>query len=215
MASEICTLEIEHAVKHNKRLIPVVWKDADGVHQAMSAHNWVFLREEDDFEANFELLIDALDTDLDYVREHTRLLTLSIDWDQNQRRRSAGLRGQELQTAEGWLQQSGSKDPQPAELHREYLTFSRTVVDRFRRLVISSVAVAFICLLGLLVFAFYQRNQAVKIARIAIAQSLAATASMNLETDPELSLLLATKSIRIMSEANETVLPLSLSLIHI
>ena len=171
VASEICTLEIEHAVKHNKRLIPVVWKDADGVHQAMSAHNWVFLRAEDDFEANFELLIQALDTDLDYVREHTRLLTLSIDWDQNQRRRSAGLRGQELQTAEGWLQQSGSKDPQPAELHREYLTFSRTVVDRFRRLVISSVAVAFICLLGLLVFAFYQRNQAVKIARIAIAQS--------------------------------------------
>ena len=32
---------------------------------------------------------------------------------------------------------------------------------------------------------------------------------MNLETDPELSLLLATKSIRIMYEANETVLPLS------
>ena len=209
VASEICTLEIEHAVKHNKRLVPVVWKDADDVHQSMSAHNWVFLRQEDDFEANFERLIDALDTDLDYVREHTRLLTLSIDWDQNQRRRSAGLRGQELQTAEGWLQQSGSKDPQPAELHREYLTFSRTVVDRFRRLVISSVAVAFICLLGLLVFAFYQRNQAVKIARIAIAQSLAATASMNLETDPELSLLLATKSIRIMYEANETVLPLS------
>ena len=42
-----------------------------------------------------------------------------------------------------------------------------------------------------------------------MAQSLAATASMNLETDPELSLLLATKSVRIMSEANETVLPLS------
>ena len=216
VASEICTLEIEHAVKHNKRLVPVVWKDADDVHQSMSAHNWVFLREEDDFEANFELLIDALDTDLDYVREHTRLLTLSIDWNQNQRRRSAGLRGQELQTAEGWLQQSGSKDPQPSELHREYLSFSRTVVDRFQRLVISSVAVAFVCLLGLLVFAFYQRNQAnvqrqqaEEIARIAIAQSLAATASMNLETDPELSLLLATKSIRIMSEANETVLSLS------
>ena len=42
-----------------------------------------------------------------------------------------------------------------------------------------------------------------------MAQSLAATAAMNLETDPELSLLLATKSVRIMSEANETVLPLS------
>ncbi|MDP6599671.1 MAG: toll/interleukin-1 receptor domain-containing protein, partial [Candidatus Poribacteria bacterium] len=232
VASEICTLEIEHAVKHNKRLVPVVWKEVEDhqVHSAMTAHNWVFMRQQDDFEANFELLIQALDTDLDYVREHTRLLTLSIDWDQNQRRRSAGLRGQELQTAEGWLQQSGSKDPQPSELHREYLTFSRTVVDRFRRLVISSVAMAFICLLGLLVFAFYQRNYAVKqklvaeqqrteadkqrlraeeIARISTSRALAAFALAEMETDPELSLFLATKSVRIMSEANEIVLPLS------
>ena len=61
VTSEICTLEIEHAVKHNKRLIPVVWKEVEDnqVHSAMTAHNWVFLRAEDDFEANFELLIDA------------------------------------------------------------------------------------------------------------------------------------------------------------
>ena len=77
VVSEICTLEIEHAIQHNKRLVPVVFHDVadDQVHSAMSAHNWVFLREEDDFEANLELLIDALDTDLGYVREHTRLLT--------------------------------------------------------------------------------------------------------------------------------------------
>ena len=113
VVSEICTLEIEHAVQHNKRLVPVVLHDVedDQVHSAMLVHNWVFLREEDDFDANLELLISALDTDLDYVREHTRLLTLAIEWDKNQRRRSAVLRGQELQTAEGWLQQSGSKDP--------------------------------------------------------------------------------------------------------
>ena len=125
VVSEICTLEIEHAIQHNKRLVPVVLHDVedDQVHSAMSAHNWVFLREEDDFDANFELLIDALDTDLDYVKEHIRLLTLAIDWDKNQRRKSASLRGQELKTAEGWLEQSGSKDPQPAELHREYLAF--------------------------------------------------------------------------------------------
>ena len=209
VASEICTLEIEHAIKHNKRLVPVVWKDTGDVHQAMSAHNWVFLRQEDDFEANFELLIDALDTDLEYVKEHTRLLTLAIDWDENQRRRSAGLRGQELQTAEGWLQQSGSKDPQPSELHREYLAFSRTVVDRFQRLVISSVAVAFVLVLGLAVFSFYQKQQVVKIARIATSKSLAAFALVEMATDPELSLLFATESVRTTYGTSETVLPLS------
>lgn len=40
-------------------------KDADNVHQVMSAHNWLFLRKEDNFNTNLELLIDAPDTDLD------------------------------------------------------------------------------------------------------------------------------------------------------
>ena len=64
---EICTLEIQHVVKHNKRLIPVVGNEVEDnqVHSAITDHNGVFLRPEDDF----ELLIDALDTDLDHVRE--------------------------------------------------------------------------------------------------------------------------------------------------
>ena len=82
----------------------------------MSAHNWIFLRQEDDFEANFELLIDALDTDLVQIKEYTHLLTLTIDWNKNQRRRGTGLHSQELQSAEGWLEQSGSKNPQPTEM---------------------------------------------------------------------------------------------------
>ena len=86
VASEICTLEIEHAVKHNKRLVPVVWQEVENIHSSMSTHNWIFLRLEDDFEANFELLIEALDTDLPYVREHTRLLTRVIEWNDNHRR---------------------------------------------------------------------------------------------------------------------------------
>jgi len=228
VVSEICTLEIEHAVQHNKRLVPAVWQDAEDVHQSMTAHNWVFLRPEDNFKANFELLIDALETDFDHVREHTRLLTRAIEWDQDQRSKGLALSRQELTMAEGWLTQGVSKEPRPAELHSEYIAFSRAAVNRLQRLMISGVTVAFVMMMGLSVFAFYQRNHAVKqkqvaeqqrlraeeIARIAMAQSLAATAAMNLETDPERSLLLATKSVRIMSEANETVLPLSNSVLH-
>ena len=105
VVSEICTLEIEHAIQHNKRLVPVVWRDVEDhqVHQVMSAHNWIFLREEDDFEANFELLIDALETDLEYVKEHTRLLTRAIEWNQSNRTRGLALSKQEVQVAEGWV----------------------------------------------------------------------------------------------------------------
>ena len=209
VVSEICTLEIEHSIQHNKRLVPVVLHDVedDQVHSAMSAHNWVFLREGDDFDANFELLIDALDTDLDYVKEHTRLLTLSIDWDKNQRRKSASLRGQELKTAEGWLEQSGSKDPQPEELHREYLAFSRITINRLQRFIVSSVSVAFV--LGLLVFALVQRQAALRTSQISNSQALAALALTEMDEDPELSVLLARQSIRVTYQENRTVLPLS------
>ena len=59
------------------------------------------------------------------------------------------------------------------------------------------------------VFAFYQRNQARETARISTSKSLAAFALAEMETDPELSLLLATESIRITRQVNGVVLPLS------
>ena len=105
---------------------------------SMSAYNWVFLREEDDFEANFELLIDVLDTDLEYAKEHTRLLTRAIEWDQDNRTRGLALDKQELQVAEGWLTE-GITTLQPTELHTEYVAFSRIAFDRFQRLMISRV----------------------------------------------------------------------------
>ena len=67
----------------------MVWCDvADNqVHSSMPVHNRAFPRGKDAFNANFGLLIGALDTDLEYIRKYTRLLTLAIDWDKNQRRR--------------------------------------------------------------------------------------------------------------------------------
>jgi hypothetical protein len=53
------------------------------------------------------------------------------------------------------------------------------------------------------------RERAEKIARIATSKSLAAFALVEMETDPELSLLLATESVKTTYDTSETVLPLS------
>ena len=79
---------------------------------------------------------------------------------------------------------------------------------------ISGVTAVFVLMMGLLVFAFYQRNQAQETARIATSKSLAAFALMEQEKDPELSLLLATKSVRTTYDTNETVIPLSNTVLH-
>ena len=49
VASEICTLEIGPAVKHDKRLVPVIWKELeDGkVHSTMTA-KWLAYKLEDE-----------------------------------------------------------------------------------------------------------------------------------------------------------------------
>ena len=130
MASKICTLEVEHTVKHNKRLVPVVWKEVEDsqVHSSMTIHNWISLRQEDNFAANFVLLIAALDTDLDHVKKHAYLLTRAIERNLGQRSKGPALSRQELKIAENWLTEGIFKEPRPAELHSEYIVFSRSAV---------------------------------------------------------------------------------------
>jgi hypothetical protein len=162
VASEICTLEVEHALKHNKRLIPIVWKEVEEeqIHSSIISYNWIFLRQEDDFNVNFQLLIEALGTDLTYLREHTRLLTRAVEWDENGRRRSGILQGPDLITAEGWISISQSMEPPASQLHQDYITFSCATVKRLQQLIYSGIGFAFICLSGLLVFALIQRQEA-------------------------------------------------------
>ena len=89
------------------------------------------------------------------------------------------------------------------------LAFSRITVNRLQRFVVSSVSVAFVCLLGLLVFALVQRQAALRTSQISNSQALAALALTEMDEDPELSVLLARQSIRVTYQENRTVLPLS------
>ena len=76
------------------------------------------------------MLIDALNTDLAYIREHTRLLTRAIERDFNNRRHTDVLRGPELLAAEGWPAIGRSMEPNPTTLQTEYINFSRSTVNK-------------------------------------------------------------------------------------
>ena len=43
--SKVCHQEIEHAVQHNKRLIPIVCRYAESVPDSLSHLNWIFFRD--------------------------------------------------------------------------------------------------------------------------------------------------------------------------
>jgi hypothetical protein len=195
--SEVCGMEIAHAVKHNKRLVPIVCHDVDAkaVPQALAALNWIFFRESDDFDRALQSLIEALDTNLDWVRAHTRLLERAIEWDNEERDASFVLRGRDLEEAEQWLAQGATKDPQPTALQTQYILASRQDATRRQRRTLVAAVLGLIIVGVAAVVAFYQYRVAEARAKVAFSRELASTAIGQLEVDPELSLLLATEAV--------------------
>ena len=142
IASIPCGLETAHAASHNKRMVPVVAREvnADTVPEALAKLNWIFCRDGDDFEKATDTLFSALDTDLNWVHAHTRLLTRAIEWEANGRNNSFGLRGEDLRSAERWLAEAGAqKERQPTALQTEYIITSRKAAARRQRITLGAL----------------------------------------------------------------------------
>ena len=90
--------------------------------------NWIYFREDvDDFEESWQGLLEVLEREKDYVRQHTVLLNAALEWEQNQKQTQYLLIGEELQQAETWMTRR-FEDIQPpvvlTDLHYEYITES-------------------------------------------------------------------------------------------
>src|SRR5262245_24737204 len=147
VASDICRQEITHAIHNNKRFIPILHREIntaelrDKMHPAISAHNWVFLRETDDFDKAFAQLLQVIRADFEYMQLHTRLLVRAREWEANGYNDSYALTGMELERAVRWLGTAEGKDPHLLDLHTYYVEFSRDTYQR-RRLRFFAVTIA-------------------------------------------------------------------------
>lgn len=183
--SEVCAKELNHAVAHNKKLVPIVRRDCDpkATPPALAALNWLFFRESDDFDKSFRDLLKAFDTDLDWVKAHTRLLVRAKEWSSDRRDKSSLLRGSDLKEAEGWLSEAHGKEPAPTTLHAEYVTASRKAATKRQRVMIGAITagLAVAVTLGLVAWnrarkAEEQRTEAEKQRKEALLQSQIALA---------------------------------------
>jgi hypothetical protein len=122
-ASATCTAEIAHALKNNKRIIPLLREDVDdgNLPDAVSDRQWLFFKDSDDFEASLSKLLVAIDTDHDWVRAHTRLLTRAIEWDKHKRDYSFALHGSDLRQAEALLTRKDGQEPRFLPLQIDYI----------------------------------------------------------------------------------------------
>ena len=98
VASNICAWELEESTRLGKRIIPVVARRiwAGDAPPALGRLNWVFLAEGDDKDAALAALNTALQTDLPWVREHTRLGELARRWDEQGRGKGRALAGADV-----------------------------------------------------------------------------------------------------------------------
>lgn len=199
LQSHTCDRELEHAAASGKRIVPLILEEPDrDAPQAVAARNWLFFRAEDDKEAAFAELISALDTDLDWVRAHTRLLVRAVEWEQAKSDRSLLLRGRELAETDTLAAASGGRQPPLTEQQSRYLVACRRARSRRQR-ASGIVSIAILVIFALLaVVAVVQRNAAEDQRNTArqqrdIAQSrqLAAAAREQVVNDSERGLLLA------------------------
>lgn len=113
-----------------------------------------------EFDDAFKKVVDALDSDYEHSREHTRLLLRAIEWDKRQKNASYTLRGAEIEKAEGWQMAATSKDPSPTSLQSEYILSSRKIQRRQQQRFMGVIGVLLVLAALAAVFALIQAGEA-------------------------------------------------------
>ncbi|MGH2941218.1 MAG: TIR domain-containing protein [Solirubrobacteraceae bacterium] len=193
LASPVCAEELARAVELNKRMIPVLRRDIAGapLPPELARSNWVYLREEDDRDRGIALVVEALETDLEWRDAHSRLAVRTAEWLDGSRDRSYLLRGSDLSSAEAWLAHQGEHAERATSEQAAYIVASRQATTRRQRITLTGVLGALAIATVLAVYALIQRSAAEERARVATSRELAASALATLPRDPELATLLA------------------------
>lgn len=220
ITSKVCIEELGHALKNHKRLVPVMRRDVKGmtIHEALSAHNWIYFNDDETFDSAYESFVHALETDLDYVRAHTRLTVRAREWEAKGRDASFLLQGVDLREAERWINAAVGKSPQPTQLQTEYILASRQVAGSRQRIVIAAVSVAMVLTTILAIFAATQYRAAeISLAQANEARATAVAESQraDLQARIALSKQLAAQSLTLQGERLDLALLLSLESKHI
>ena len=229
--SPVCAEELEYARAAGKRIVPVMVRptDPDSVPETLSALNWIDSTGPE-LDPVLDRIVQALDTDLEYTKAHTRLLVRASDWEHRGEDRSLLLRGDDLKLAEGFLVQAQGKEPTPTPVQARFIQASRQGASRKQRALVSGVSLALVVALVLASFAVVQRSTAQRneanaehqqeLAERRAAESrsgeLGALSLLKVSDDPELALLLAVEAGRTADTSTaETALRSALAASHV
>ena len=129
--SEICDWEVEEAARLNKRILPVICRPLEGANPParLRDRNYIFFYDEpklpgSGFGTGLANLIAALNTDFDWLREHTRYLQRATEWDSRGRPANRLLSGDDIAEAKAWATRRPKNAPEPTALHLDFIRAS-------------------------------------------------------------------------------------------
>lgn len=172
-ASKICVWEIEEASRLAKNILPAVLDPVDvgNLPEVLARLNFIFFTDAS-FDEAFAKIKSALNTDLDWVRQHTRLGEQAIEWEARGRTKSRLLPAAALLDAESWIAAQPKNANAPTPLQHELILASRSAETRKqRRRVTVAVGVAALSL-ALLIWGELNRQRANTELQVAVDGSL-------------------------------------------
>jgi tetratricopeptide (TPR) repeat protein len=129
--SSICAWEVDEAARLGKRILPVVCRPLEGTSPPphLQSLNYVFFCADEEqpgtgFGTGLTNLVAALNTDLDWLREHTRLLQRATEWDTARRPDNRLLSGADIEEAKAWVARQPRGAAPPTALHLDFIRAS-------------------------------------------------------------------------------------------
>jgi tetratricopeptide (TPR) repeat protein len=129
--SEICAWEVEEALRLGKRIIPVLCRPLEDARPPphLAGLNYIFFYPEpkspgSGFGVGQVQLASALDTDVEWLRDHTRYLQRASEWDAGGRPTNRLLSGADIEIAKAWAARRPSEAPILTSLQLDFLKAS-------------------------------------------------------------------------------------------
>src|SRR5262245_14809323 len=129
--SPMCSWEAEEAERLRKRILPVICRPLEGASPPpqLQERNYTFFYDHPEepgsgFGSGLAKLVAALNTDFDWLREHTRYLQRATEWDRGGRHPNRLLSGDDIRQAKEWVAHRPKNAPEPTALHLDFIRAS-------------------------------------------------------------------------------------------
>ncbi len=164
VGSDVCRKEVAFAASLNKRFAPIVFRRVEdkSVPDELARLNFIFFDDEQRFDESLDRLTGALETNIDWVRQHTEFGEDARIWEAANRSQGLLLRSPTLEAAERWIASRPPNAPAPTVATQAFIVEGRRASTRRRNQLTAGLATGLVLALGLAGLAYWERGNAQK-----------------------------------------------------